>query len=159
MKIKNRIDQAFNNSFGDLQMDLENIVQHLFGDRPSSHPTATTDCKPTGRSWVPRSDVSESDAGYTVELELPGLNADDVSVEIKEGVLEVSGESKRPELAEGEKPLRQERTVGQFRRSFEFSTTVDADKISATFTNGILKLDVPKSEKERARKININVAE
>ena len=154
MKIKNRIDQALNNSFGDLPADLETIVQHLFGGTA----TSTTQFKTERCSWVPRANVLESDAGYNVQLELPGLSAEDFSVEIKEGVLEISGESKQAELAEGEKSLRRERTAGKFRRSFEFSTTVDADKISADFKHGVLTLNVPKSEKELPRKIEINVA-
>ena len=151
MKIKNRIDQALNNSFGEFQTDLENMVQHLFGDRVAP-------VSKTSTNWVPRSDVSESEVGYGVELELPGLTADDISVEIKEGVLEISGESKQSELAEGETSLRRERAFGKFRRSFEFPVTVDAVKISAEFKNGVLKLQVPKSEKELPRKIAINVA-
>ena len=151
MKTKNRINQALNNSFGELQTDLEHMVQRLFGDQVASRPKS-----PTG--WVPRSDVSESEAGYEVELELPGLTTDDISVEIKEDVLEVSGESKRADLVEGEKSLRRERAFGKFRRTFEFPVSVDADKISAEFKNGILNLRIPKSEKVLPRKIEINVA-
>ena len=151
MKTKNRFNQVFNNSFGELQTDLENMVQQLFGDRVVSRPNTAT-------NWVPRSDVSESEAGYEVELELPGLTADDINIEIKEGILEVAGESKRADLAEGEKALRRERAFGAFRRKFEFPVTVDADKISAEFNNGILKLRIPKSEKVLPREIEINVA-
>jgi HSP20 family protein len=155
MKLKNRIDQALNSSFGDMQIDLESFVDQIFGEKKSACGTST---KPSCH-WTPRTDVSESDTKYTIEMELPGFEATAVNVEIKEGVLQVSGERKKPEAVEGTKVVRRERVNGAFSRRFEFATQVDAEKIEASFKLGILTLHVPKSEEELARKIEIKVAE
>lgn len=155
MKLKNRIDQALNSSFGDMQIDLESFVDQIFGDKkPSCNKPSTSACH-----WLPRTDVSESDTRYTIEMELPGFAADAVNVEIKEGLLEVSGERAKPEVVEGVRAVRRERATGNFSRRFEFSTQVDAEQIEASFSHGVLTLVVPKSEKELPRKIEINVAE
>lgn len=153
MKLKNRIDQALNSSFGDMQIDLETFVDHIFGDKRSSCATSKSTCH-----WTPRTDVIESETGYTLEMELPGFSADQVSVEIKEGVLEVSGERAKVETEEGSKLVRRERALGKFSRRFEFSTQVDSDKVEAEFKLGLLTLMVPKSEKELPRKIEIKIS-
>ena len=155
MKLKNRLDQALNSSFGDMQIDLESFVDQIFGEKKHS-------CGSSNKSacrWLPRTDVTESETGYTIEIELAGFSADAVNVEIKEGTLEVSGERPKPDEVEGVKVVRRERVSGKFNRRFEFSSQVDADKIEAKFNLGILTLVVPKSEKELARKIEIKVSE
>lgn len=154
MKTKNRIDHAWNQSFGNMQLDLENFVDHLFGKQRSQCKTNREEC-----GWTPRTNVVETETGYSIELELPGFAADQVNVEIKEGVLEVSGEREKSTLDEGSTLVRRERPVGKFSRRFEFSTQVDSDKVEAEFKLGLLKLVVPKSEKELPRKIEIKVGE
>lgn len=154
MKVKNRIENSLHKPFGFLSSDIEQFVENLFGSQCSGKTCA----RPEG-AWAPRANVWESGTSYTIELELPGLNADDINVEIKEGRLEVSGEYKNAELEEGVKLVRNERQRGKFFRSFEFPVQVDADKVAAEFKDGVLNLVVPKSEKELPRKISINVHE
>lgn len=154
MRTKNRIDHALNQSFGNMQLDLETFVDHLFGK-----PRAQCKSSCGEHAWTPRTDVVELETGYSIELELPGFTADQVNVEIKEGVLEISGERAKRDVEEGAKLVRRERTFGKFSRRFEFSTQVESDKIEAEFKLGVLTLFVPKSEKELPRKIEIKVAE
>jgi HSP20 family protein len=144
---KNRIATPF----GDFQVDVENIFDHLFGDQ---RPTATT----TGR-WMPRTNVSESDTSYRLSMELPGVDADAVSVEMHDGVLEISGSRPEVKEVEGVRFLKAEQRTGEFRRKFEFTTLVEADKIEAQFENGLLLIELPKSEKVLPRKINIKVGQ
>lgn len=152
MKLKNRLDQALHTSITEFPVDLENLVDHLFGNKQMGREQST--CR-----WVPRTDVRESEVGYLIDVDLPGLSAEQVNVEIKEGVLEISGQREGAEEAEGERLVRSERLSGTFQRRFEFSEQVDAEKVSAEFKNGVLSLTVPKVEKELPRKIEIKVSE
>jgi HSP20 family protein len=137
--------------FGDFQIDVDNLVDHFFGDalqKSQSEP-----------GWAPRISVLESDNEYQMIVELAGVNPADVSIEMKEGRLEISGEKTIAAVPEEFTVLREERVKGSFKRAFEFSTLVDADRIVAQFKNGILELVLPKSEKVLPRKIEISVSE
>ena len=135
--------------FGDFQIDVDNLVDHFFGDAVKKGPTG----------WTPRTSVIESETEYRMTIELAGVNPDHVDVEMKEGRLVVSGEKKLAELPEGFEKVRDERVEGSFRRVFEFSTLIDPDRIDAQFKNGELTLVLPKSEKVLPRKIKVNVSE
>ena len=90
-------------------------------------------------------------------IELPGVSATDVSIEMEDDRLVVSGEKKIDELAEGFTSLRDERRKGKFSKSFEFSKQINPDAIQAEFKNGLLNVVLPKSEKVLPRKIEIKV--
>ena len=145
----NQTRNRFATPFGDLQVDVENLFEQVFGDRET---------KPQG-SWTPRTNISESDTSYYVNVELAGVEPANVNVEMHDGVLEVSGQREKMELPEGVRALKVEQRTGEFRRKFEFSTLVDADRIEASYENGVLSIELPKSEKVLPRKINIKVAE
>lgn len=130
--------------FGDFQIDMDNLMDHFFGETQRG----TT-------SWSPRISVAESDSEYRMVIELSGVDPENVSIEMKEGRLEISGEKKVAELPEGFNLIRDERVAGEFKRTFEFSTLVDADRIEANITSGLLHLVLPKSEKVLPRKIEI----
>lgn len=136
--------------FGDFQIDMENLVDQLFGDRQV--------CKQT-KGWSPSVSVTESETTYSVIVELPGVDPADVSVEMEEGRLEISGDKTIGELGEGTSSLKQERRSGSFKRVFEFSKQVEPDQIKAEFRNGLLSIALPKSEKVLPRKIQIEVVE
>jgi len=142
---KNRI----NTPFGDFQVDVENLFEQFFGDR---------EIAPQGR-WLPHTNISESDTAYRVSIELAGVKPADVNVEMQDGVLEVSGKREKVALPEGVRALKVEQRTGEFRRKFEFPTLVDADKIEAAYENGVLLIELPKSEKVLPRKIEIKVTE
>ena len=139
MILRQRLDKNRTGSpLTDFALDVENIFEQVFGEGTTS--------SNSNSDWVPRSNVIESDGAYSVELELPGIASEDVTVELKDGSLEISGEKKMADLSEGSKLLKSERRSGSFQRSFKFSTQLDADKISATFKNGVLLVELPKSE-------------
>jgi len=141
---KNRVTTPF----GDFQIDVENLVDQFFrdGSKCSSE-----------KCWTPQISVSESDTGYEMTVELPGVDPADVNLEMQDGRLEISGEKKVAELGEGVKSVRDERQRGEFKRVFEFSKLVDSDQIRAEFKNGLLRIELPKSEKVLPRKIEIKV--
>lgn len=107
-------------------------------------------------SWQPVVNVYESDENYRIELEVPGLNREDIQIRYEDELLIVEGERKAPEITEGLKTWRQERRFGKFSRSFRLVKDVDTDTIGAELRDGLLNLTLLKSEKSKARLIEIS---
>ncbi len=108
-------------------------------------------------SWSPVTDVSEDEDGLHVVVELPGMSSEDVSVSVENGVLSISGEKKQ-EHEEGDAESNYhlvERSYGSFERTFKLPRSVDSDKVEAKFEQGLLKVNLPKSEKAKKRQIAI----
>jgi len=100
-------------------------------------------------------DVTVSEGDLVLTLDLPGMTADDVSIELADGFLTVRGERPRPELPEGSSWLRSERAFGSFERRIAVPKDVDADAIMASMDNGVLSLIVPKPDRLKPRAIEI----
>ena len=107
---------------------------------------------------APAVDFAETDQGYRITAELPGMDAKDVEVSVSDDVLTIKGE-KREEKDESKKGYRfSERRYGMFERSFALPTGVDAAKISSEFARGVLSVTLPKTEQakqKKARKIEV----
>lgn len=101
-------------------------------------------------------DVKEDERGYTVLTSLPGVTAEDINISIHEDVLTISAETKTEDRQEKERFVLQERRYGKFSRSLRLPSNVDAEKVTADYENGVLKVFVPKSEVAQPRKIAIN---
>ncbi len=106
-------------------------------------------------TWAPRVDISEEDNAVLLTAELPGVSKDDVKVELKDGVLTVSGEKKSEHTEEKPGFYRSERVFGSFTRSFTVPDTLDAEKIEAEYADGVLKLTLPKRPEAAARLISV----
>ncbi len=118
---------------------------------------STTVGAPTLTAWSPPVDVRESDDDFVVTAELPGLAKDTVDITIENGVLSLSGE-KKEEREEGVADSGRyvlERRYGRFQRSFSLPRGVDADNVSAKFSDGILTVTLPKSATAKPRQIKI----
>lgn len=114
-----------------------------------------------GSAWLPPVDVRESGDELRVQVEIPGIAPDDVEVRVENGVLTVSGE-KKSEIQDGENGAGYhlvERRYGRFERSFTLPRTVDADRVTAVFTNGVLTLTLPKAESAKPRRVEITGGE
>ena len=107
--------------------------------------------------WTPRVDVSETENGYVLKAELPGVSKDDVKITIKDDVLTLRGEKKTDCKAEGQTNHICESASGKFARSFRLHAAVEKEKIDATFENGILTLNIPKSEEAKPKEIEISM--
>ncbi len=105
--------------------------------------------------WMPTVDISETDDAFIVKAELPGVEKDDVSVKIEDGVLTIKGE-KKSEM-EDEQKHRIECTYGSFVRSFTLPQATNSDSIKAEYKNGILNLTIPKSEEVKPKEIEIKI--
>ena len=107
--------------------------------------------------FSPDTDLGESESGFRVGMELPGLNEDDIEILISDEFLLVSGEKRADrEVSEQDYRLR-ERAYGSFRRSFWLPPDLDTEKAQAQYWNGILTVDVPRrpGSRQTARKIPI----
>ena len=110
-----------------------------------------------GAMLSPSVDVRETDQAYMVTAELPGLEQKDIELNLRDNVLTISGE-KRQEKSDGDNGRSYiERTYGRFERIIPLGADVDADRVEATFKNGILTVTVPKSPQaqDKARRIEI----
>lgn len=109
--------------------------------------------------WSPAVEVTETANELRLTAELPGMQADDVEIELEDDVLTLHGEKheeKEEETKEGEVTYRvAERRYGEFSRSFTVPSTVDADAIEAQFEDGILTVLMPKTSEARGRKIEV----
>ncbi len=105
-------------------------------------------------SWYPHVDVAELEDKFILTVELPGVAKDDINVEFEKDMLRISGERKREAPTDGNY-LHNERFYGKFMRSFTVNIPVDADKIEATFKNGLLTLVIPKAEEAKPKPIKI----
>jgi len=112
-----------------------------------------------GQGFVPALDLSETGEGYLVEAALPGLKPEDLEITVENNVLTIKGQT-RQEVDDKQRNFhRIERRFGSFQRTIGLPTSVKADAIQAELTNGVLRLEIPKAEEVKPRKISVNVAE
>lgn len=100
-------------------------------------------------------DIKNEAEAYVITALLPGVTADDLNIQVQNDVLSIQGELKL-DRAENDSYLLQERPSGKFFRSFELPDAVDANKVEASLTNGVLTLRLPKAEEARPRSIKIS---
>jgi HSP20 family protein len=105
--------------------------------------------------WSPALDLYQSNDNVIAVVELPGMRKDDIDISLHDRTLTISGERKRESIG-GEEAERTERYVGAFRRSIVLPTRVDANKVSATYRNGMLTVKLPKAEEAKAKQIQVS---
>ncbi len=151
---KNRIFTPF----GDFYIDVENLFDQVLGNNPFAEKTDEEQGSAGNSVFRPMGKVVESEIAFVVMLDLPGVDADDVSIELLDGELKVAGVRGLDDAAEGDRVLENNRVQGNFQRTFRFESQVDEDKIEASCENGVLNIVVPKAAKPVARKIEIKTA-
>jgi HSP20 family protein len=134
---------------------LRDAVNQLFADSVVRSPWF----QGGERGYVPSLDVSEQADAYIVEAAVPGLKAEDLNVTIENNVLSISGEIKQEHDANEQNYHHRERFYGKFQRSITLPTTVKADAIQAALNHGVLRLEIPKAEEVKPRRISVNVGE
>jgi HSP20 family protein len=107
--------------------------------------------------WTPRVNIAETDKAFEIKAEIPEVNKEDVKVTVHNGVLTVQGERKLEKEEKGKKFHRIERFYGSFTRSFTLPDNVDETKISASFKDGVLNLQIKKTEEEKPKSIEVKV--
>jgi HSP20 family protein len=109
-------------------------------------------------TWVPPVDIFEKDDTLFLRAELPGMRKEDIDLRIENGVLTLTGERRRDEVLTRATGHRLERMYGTFTRSFTLPTTVDAGRIAASYRDGVLEIQLPKSEASKPKRVEIRTA-
>ena len=136
--------------------EMQSRVASLFGRRlPLKKDGGEEELTLT--EWIPAVDIAEDDKEYTIKVELPGVNKEDVRVSVEGGVLSISGERKAEKEEKNKKYHRIERTYGTFVRSFTLPEGTASDRVSAEFKDGVLKVHLPKDEKAKPKSIDVKV--
>lgn len=104
---------------------------------------------------APAVDIAEDDDRYVVTVELPGSKKEDITVEMKDGMLTIRGEKRNERESRKEHSRWIERTFGSFSRSFTLPSNAVADRIKAEFHDGVLTIEVPKAEEAKPKVISI----
>jgi HSP20 family protein len=129
-----------------LQSEMNRLFDTFFGGRPANGAL---------RRWVPPMDLVETEDHLVLRADLPGLDSDDVNIEVKDGVLTVSGERKAEHEEKADGFHRIERAFGRFSRSLTLPQGIDADSIGAEFTDGVLEIRIPKPEERKPHRVAI----
>lgn len=133
---------------GTLRPDLGNLFDDFFG-RPLS----------TWSAWTPAADLYETPEAFVLEMELPGFDLDDIELTMEKGVLTVAGERKTETKEEEDKTYHlQERSMERFTRSYALPRSVEVDRVDASFSNGVLKVTLPKAAEAKPRRIQVKSA-
>lgn len=106
--------------------------------------------------WNPVVDIYETENETVIKADLPGLKKEDISINIEDNVLSVSGERKTEDEVKKENYYRRERSYGMFKREFTLPSTVDHEKIKADFKDGVLKIEIPKPEEKKPKTITVH---
>jgi HSP20 family protein len=106
--------------------------------------------------WVPAMDLVEADDHFLLRADLPGLGEEDVSIELRDNALTISGERKSENETRERGWYRVERATGKFSRSLSLPEGIDPDAVTASFDKGVLEVRIPKPEAKKPRRIAIN---
>jgi HSP20 family protein len=135
--------------FRDL-MSIQNEMNRLFGRTYGSEMGDTT-----RGSWTPALDVYETQEKFVINVELPGMSADDVDISVEDSTLTIHGERSFYKEQDEDSFHRIERRFGEFTRSLTLPATTNAEEIQASFDAGVLTIEVPKKEEAKPKRITI----
>ena len=111
----------------------------------------------SSRRLTPRVDISETDKEFAIKAEIPDVQKEDVKVSVDNGVVTIQGERKQEKEEKGKKFHRVERYYGSFVRSFTLPDNIDEANIKASFKDGMLNLQIPKSAVAKPKSIEVKV--
>ena len=133
-----------------LQQGINRLFEDVFS-QPGSYDTDTMG------AWRPPVDIVDTNAAILIFVELPGVEKDDVAIEVKDNVLSIQGERVVDSRIGNGSYYRSERVFGKFGRSFALPAMIRSDDIKASFKHGVLRITIPKHEEEKPRQVSINV--
>ena len=139
--------------FSEMERMMEDFMRRPFSMFPLMWPWSGK----VEEGLSPAIDVFEEGDAIVVKAELPGMKKEDISVELSDGILKITGEKKHEEKVEKKNYYRSERSSGYFERRISLPVETEIDKAKASFKDGLLEIKVPKSAeaKKKERKINI----
>lgn len=108
-------------------------------------------------SFIPRTNIIDSEEKLTLRFEVPGMKKDDIKVTITDRVLSVSGRREDRMKSEKEQLVRQEILTGEFERQFTLPDTVHTDAIDAEYSNGMLTIELKKRDEVKPRQVDVKI--
>jgi HSP20 family protein len=136
-----------------IQQEMNRLFDTFFDTPAQSSGSGGT------RRWIPPMDLVETEDHFVLRADLPGLDQDDVKIEVQDKVLTLSGERRFEHEAKKQGYVRVERASGSFSRSLTLPDGVDTDAIQASFDRGVLEIRVPKPEERKPRRVEIAVGD
>ena len=132
-----------------LQSEVNRLFDGFFGGGRSNG----------SRRWIPPMDLAETEDELVLTADLPGMSEEDIAIEVKDGVLAVTGERKDGRRESGSGYHRAERSFGRFSRTLALPRGVDAEHVSAKFDRGVLEVHIPKPEERKPFRVQIGGAD
>jgi len=126
---------------------FNDVMENIFNGNEPGSPSYTN----------PLCNVVENKEGFSIEFALPGFSKKEVTIDIDNNVLTVSGKKEENKKETEQNYTRREFYYGEFKRSFTLPETVDQDKIKATFSDGILNVEIPKKPELQPKSLKINI--
>ncbi|REL37720.1 Hsp20/alpha crystallin family protein [Rhodohalobacter sp. SW132] len=134
---------------------LRREMDHFFDDLVPFSWSREQNEKALG-TWAPSADITENEKRYEIMMDIPGMDKNDIKVNIQDDRVTITGERKTEEKEENDDFIRQERYYGSFFRSFKLPEKVKDDDIKATFKDGVLKVVIPKAEVIKPKSIKVS---
>ena len=136
-------------SVSDIQSEVNRLFDNFFG-RPTGAGAA-------GRTWSPAVDLYETKDELVLTMELPGVRDKDVTVSITGDLLTIKGERRFEQDVKEQQLLHVERTYGKFERLVQLPIPVQADKVKASYRDGVLEVRLPKTEEIKPKEIKVDI--
>ena len=132
-----------------LRKEMDNLLERFIPDFGRSL---------DGAIFVPSAEIDETDTEFHLKLEIPGMSADDLDIEVSDAAVSVTGERKSETQSEENGSRRSEFYYGKFERYIPFPSHIERDKVVAEYKDGILKLTLPKSKEQADKPVKVKVA-
>jgi HSP20 family protein len=131
---------------GNLREEMEELFSRAFGEDVALWPSERI---------IPSLDLAETDGTIEVRMDIPGMEAKDIDIQVNGNLLTISGERKEEREEKGKTYHRIERRIGSFSRSVTLPCTVKEEAVDAQYKSGILTVKLPKTEEAKSRKISV----
>ena len=138
--------------------EMENLLNRYTQPTGRGLRAGDVDTEVNFAEWSPTVDIEENDESFLIRVDVPGVDRKDIDVRVDNGVLSITGEKHvDKETGEGTKRHHTERYCGTFARGFTLPTKIKADKVDASYKDGVLSLTIPKAEEAKPKAIDIKV--
>jgi len=135
-----------------LHDEIKQVFERFFGEQDTDGSAVVT------AQWVPRVDIKEEAGRFVIYADLPGIDPQDIEVQMGKGILSIKGERKSESTAETERFSRVERRYGSFHRRFALPDSADPEGVTADGRNGVLEIVIPKRAETTPRRIQVGGA-
>ena len=136
--------------FQEIQSEMNRLFDSVLG-----HPAVAWETG--GRFWMPSMDICETNDDLLLSFDLPGVPEKEISLSVTGEVLTLKGERRGNDQANGGSSFHGERTFGRFERSVRLPVPVEAERVTATYRDGVLEVRLPKAESSRPKEIKIDI--